>query len=185
MWRQINILTSILFLTLSEQTSAQIIEANILQGRNLANGESEVDLSLGNRDNTNYYVSLYLGSHRQKIGFTIDTRSSLLWVPGETCPTNICRGYRYLEWFSTTVENTDRIEDFTLDVGYIEGEIVKDQISLVEDPPFGKLTASRVSFLNFYYAEDMPNLDNTGLLGLSPYSSSSMSNDNFIKKLFE
>lgn len=56
-------------------------------------------------------------------------------------------------------------EDVTYGVGFIEGYVVNDDISITSNRAS---TAKDVNFINVYHAKNLSSLESDGLLGLSP-----------------
>ena len=96
----------------------------------------------------------------------LDTGSSLTWIPGSDCPRDQCQGNRYETKFSKTFRNYTISETATYNDGVINGHLVTDYVQSLQNHP--SHPAALVNFVIVNQLENLPNLQNTGLLGLSP-----------------
>jgi hypothetical protein len=60
----------------------QATSGTSIKGRHL-----EVEKEVDNAYNKYYVVSLYVGSNQKEIQFMIDTGSSWIWIPSQSCTT--------------------------------------------------------------------------------------------------
>ena len=68
------------------------------------------------------------------MSFVLDTGSSWMWVPGYECPPKECSGTKYMDFMSSTFRGTNRKMDLKYGIGYLEGRISQDSVSLTKDP---------------------------------------------------
>ena len=81
------------------------------------------EMFVNNVQNVQYYGTLYVGSHRQKMTFILDTGSSWMWLPNLDCKRNECVGQRYFQSESETYTTDNELIDVKYGEGYVEGLI--------------------------------------------------------------
>lgn len=82
--------------------------------------------SVSNSQNYQYSVSVYVGTHLQKVNLIIDTGSSWTWLVGDQCPAWQCAGEEYQSSLSSQFTQTQKLYDITYGIGYVEGKIAVD-----------------------------------------------------------
>ena len=87
-------------------------------------------MELTNVYNYQYYGTLYVGTHLQKMTFIFDTGSSWTWLPNADCPDSQCAKNHYNYKRSTSYSNSKKVETVKYGVGEIEGHVVTDHIAL-------------------------------------------------------
>lgn len=148
---------------------------------NLANADSRgrpldrlpVTASNGN---TYYYMPLYMGSNRQPLNFLVDSGSAWLWVSSNECGKctggainrgGVAEKFRGLE--SQSFRKTNRRKRVDYMMGYVQGEIVTDEVSIT---PNGNKERHMAEGTEFIYADDVGEPFNSmraeGVLGLGP-----------------
>ena len=72
-------------------------------GRLLNSYDRSVQIT--NERNMQYHSYFYVGSHRQKMSFILDTGSAWMWLPSAKCPVDECRGERFNASMSETFKD--------------------------------------------------------------------------------
>lgn len=99
------------------------------------------------------------------MSFIFDTGSAWTWIPNEDCPKTECKNGVYHFRKSKGYLETGQTSEVVYGIGYIQGMIVNDDISISKD---AMLAAKDVNFLSVYHARDLSGIIADGLLGLSP-----------------
>ena len=97
--------------------------------------------------------------------FLIDTGSPWTWVPSKDCPDNECTKSHYDYTKSSSFRKSNRKIELSYFVGYIQGFIISDSISISNSL---STAAKDVNFLSVTHAKKFDDLVSDGLLGLSP-----------------
>ena len=117
--------------------------------------------------------------------FVLDTGSAWMWVPGFECSLKECSGSRYKNFRSSTYRASRRKMDLRYGVGYLEGHVSTDQVSLVAAPETERQVAGRIDFLNVYHASELHGLVSDGLIGMAPSAPPNHPADIFVKELHD
>lgn len=143
---------------------------------------------LKNFRNVQYFGYIYLGSKKSKHSVIFDTGSNILWLPSSDCES--CRQYAntYDYSQSATFINYNESRNITYAVGYVEGQICSDMLSLEN---FNKNKKDRhedikIHDYNFLLVNKEKSLGNTvsdGVLGLG-FSDEGDSHNSLILSLY-
>ena len=128
-------------------------------------------INLSNFFNIQYYGSIYLGSTNQKISIIFDTGSNILWVPLYNCTS--CRNYtkKYNPLNSSTSKSLNIKKNITYAIGYVNGNLYEDSISINSNPKKEFLYNQKMQADNFLFLaiHEEKNLSGTiadGVMGL-------------------
>ena len=139
-------------------------------------------LKLSNRRDVQYYGEIFVGTPKKKMTVIFDSGSNRLWVPSSQCST--CRHYsvRYNPLTSLTSAKVNKIKSISFAVGFVDGEIYKDIVSLNSHgsmlKPFNReLFAENYKFISVNKEMNLSGTISDGVMGLGidnegdPYNS--------------
>ena len=128
-------------------------------------------INLSNFFNIQYFGSIYLGSTNQKLSIIFDTGSNILWVPLYNCTS--CRNYtkKYNPLNSSTSKSLNIKKNITYAIGYVNGNLYEDSISINSNPKKEFLYNQKMQADNFIFLaiHEEKNLSGTiadGVMGL-------------------
>ena len=128
-------------------------------------------INLSNFFNIQYFGSIYLGSTNQKLSIIFDTGSNILWVPLYNCTS--CRNYtkKYNPLNSSTSKSLSIKKNITYAIGYVNGNLYEDSISINSNPKKEFLYNQKMQADNFIFLaiHEEKNLSGTiadGVMGL-------------------
>lgn len=131
-----------------------------------------------NSADSQYYTTLYLGSQKTALTFTLDTGSSWFWVPSVTCTT--CKKNKFNSTLSKNFTKGTLVQTSSYGVGSATGNVSSDIVGLTST---GSVNASSVKFLLVTSVTNMTDIVSDGVLGLSPTFPDS-TGELFINKLY-
>ena len=145
-------------------------------------------LKLTNRHDVQYYGDIYIGLPKKRVAVIFDTGSNILWVPSSQCDTCRINSIRYNPLTSKTSVKLNKPKNISFAVGYVEGDLYSDTVSLNSHESLLK------SFNNDLYVENFKilsvnkeiNLTGTssdGVMGLGIYNEGDPYNS-FIETLY-
>jgi len=118
------------------------------------------------------------------MSFVLDTGSAWMWVPGFECKKKECSGRKYKNFLSKTFRSSSRKMDLRYGVGYLEGHVSQDQVSLVKQPTSVNQLAQKIDFLNVFHARELHGLVSDGLIGMAPHPPPNHPADIFVNELY-
>ena len=138
------------------------IEINSI--KEFADTKSNINMTLSNYNQMQYYGPLSIGSNKQQLSFIYDTGSSWLWVPKKDWD-----GWPTKNYFDSESSTTYTPNGLSVKVQYgkgdIRGYLFHDQVSVANsDSAFMKM-------LEVYEGDDLDGTHADGILGLSPKAS--------------
>lgn len=136
-------------------------------------------VSLLNYFNVQYYGTIYVGSNNQKFTVVFDTGSNLLWIPSSLCVQ--CRNYteKFYSQYSTSARYTNEKKNITYALGYVEGDVIEDKVSINE----GIMSIESFRMLLVNFESDLEGTVADGILGLG-LDTDSNSQSSFIYSLY-
>jgi hypothetical protein len=110
-------------------------------------------LKLSNRHDVQYYGDIYLGIPKKKMTVIFDTGSNILWVPSSECNTCRANSIRYNPVVSKTSEKINKVKSISFAVGFVEGDLYSDTVSLNSQKSFlqsfnSEISAEKFNFLS-------------------------------------
>ena len=145
-------------------------------------------VNLDNFFNIQYFGSIFLGSTYQKISIIFDTGSNILWVPYSNCTK--CRNYtkKYNPSLSSSSKTLNINKNITYAIGYVNGKIFEDSISLNYNKKNNYIYNQKLSadYFNFLVVNEEKNLSGTvadGVMGLGINNEGNYKNS-FIESLY-
>jgi cathepsin D len=139
-------------------------------------------LKLSNRKDVQYYGDIFVGTPKKKMTVIFDSGSNRLWIPSSQCST--CRPYsvRYNPITSKTSEKVNKIKSISFAVGFVDGEIYSDIVSLNSHGAFLKpfnreVFAENYKFISVNKEMNLSGTISDGVMGLGidnegdPYNS--------------
>ncbi|KAI8883776.1 acid protease [Backusella circina FSU 941] len=106
--------------------------------------------SLFNDMGSQYLIEVSIGTPGQNFTVTLDTGSSDLWIPSDSCPTSECPNGSFKHSESSTYKSLDKEFVLTYGIGSVNGTYVKDTVTVagasVSNQQFG-LASSTESIL--------------------------------------
>jgi hypothetical protein len=120
-------------------------------------------VDLKNYKDVQYIGDIYIGSPPSKLSVIFDTGSNILWVPSSDCVNCLKKTNRYNPKLSTTSSETNNTKSITYAIGFVEGNLCYDTISLNKD---GYFKANEFLFLNVKKEENLEGTKSDGVLGL-------------------
>ena len=96
-----------------------------------------------------------------------DTGSNILWVPSSDCVNCLKKTNRYNPKLSTTSSETNNTKSITYAIGFVEGNLCYDTISLNKD---GYFKANEFLFLNVKKEENLTGTVGDGVFGLGIFN---------------
>ena len=122
-------------------------------------GLTEINKTIDNYYNLQYYSTLYLGTNKQELTFIYDTGSTTLWAPIANCSTCPSSSTKYTPAASYT--DSGQNGDITYAKGYVQGDLASDLVAVTTD-------TSSVSLSKFHwFTSILHHFRNAGCLGSS------------------
>ena len=123
-------------------------------------------LELRNYKDVQYIGDIYLGSPSSKLSVIFDTGSNILWVPSSDCVKCLKNTNRYNPKLSSTSRETNITKSITYAVGFVEGNMCYDILSLNLN---GNFNVKDFLFLNVKNEENLTGTVGDGVFGLGIY----------------
>ena len=123
-------------------------------------------LELRNYKDVQYIGDIYLGSPSSKLSVIFDTGSNILWVPSSKCVKCLKNTNRYNPKLSSTSRETNITKSITYAVGFVEGNMCYDILSLNLNCNFN---VKDFLFLNVKTEENLTGTVGDGVFGLGIY----------------
>ena len=123
-------------------------------------------LELRNYKNVQYIGDIYLGSPSSTLSVIFDTGSNILWVPSSDCINCLKNTNRYNPKLSTTSKETNMTKSITYAIGFVEGDLCYDTLSLSTNR---NVKAKDFLFLNVKKEENLTGTVGDGVFGLGIY----------------
>jgi hypothetical protein len=124
-------------------------------------------VDLKNYKDVQYIGDIYIGSPPSKLSVIFDTGSNILWVPSSDCVNCLKKTNRYNPKLSTTSSETNNTKSITYAIGFVEGKLCYDTISLNKD---GYFKANEFLFLNVKKEENLTGTVGDGVFGLGIFN---------------
>jgi len=123
-------------------------------------------LELRNYKDVQYIGDIYLGSPSSKLTVIFDTGSNILWVPSSECEKCLKNTNRYNPNLSSTSRETNITKSITYAIGFVEGNMCYDILSLNSN---GNFNIKDFLFLNVKKEENLTGTICDGVFGLGIY----------------
>ena len=145
-------------------------------------------IQLNNRHDVQYYGDIYIGIPKKKFTVIFDTGSNILWVPSSKCGTCRLNSIKYNPLISKTSENKNKLKSISFAVGYVEGDMFTDTVSLNSQKAFLKpfnneLSAEKLNILGVNKEINLTGTISDGVMGLGVYNEEDPYNS-FIETLY-
>ena len=145
-------------------------------------------VQLTNRHDVQYFGDIYIGVPKKKLTVIFDTGSNILWIPSSKCDTCRQNSVRYNPLTSKTSENGNKIKSISFAIGYVEGELYSDTVSLNANRQFlkpfnGEISAEKFNFLSVNKEANLTGTSSDGVMGLGIYNEGDPYNS-FIETLY-
>lgn len=145
-------------------------------------------IQLNNRHDVQYYGDIYIGIPKKKLTVIFDTGSNILWVPSSKCETCRINSIRYNPLTSKSSENLNKLKSISFAVGYVEGDMFTDTVSLNSHKAILKsfnneLSAEKINILNVNKEINLTGTTSDGVMGLGVYNEGNSYNS-FIESLY-
>jgi predicted aspartyl protease len=132
-------------------------------------------LKLSNRHDVQYYGDIYLGIPKKKMSVIFDTGSNILWVPSSECNTCRANSIRYNPVVSKTSEKINKVKSISFAVGFVEGDLYSDTVSLNSQKSFlqsfnSEISAEKFNFLSVNKELNLTGTISDGVMGLGIYN---------------
>ena len=124
-------------------------------------------LELRNYKNVQYIGEIYLGSPPTKLSVIFDTGSNILWVPSSDCINCLKKTNRYNPKLSSTSKETNITKSITYAIGFVEGNLCYDTLSLNYDR---NIKTKDLLFLNVKKEENLTGTVGDGVFGLGIFN---------------
>ena len=124
-------------------------------------------VDLKNYKDVQYIGDIFIGSPPSKLSVIFDTGSNILWVPSSDCINCLKKTNRYNPKLSTTSSETNNTKSITYAIGFVEGNLCYDTISLNKD---GYFKANEFLFLNVKKEENLTGTVGDGVFGLGIFN---------------
>ena len=124
-------------------------------------------VDLKNYKDVQYIGDIYIGSPPSKLSVIFDTGSNILWVPSSDCVNCLKKTNRYNPKLSITSSETNNTKSITYAIGFVEGKLCYDTISLNKD---GYFKANEFLFLNVKKEENLTGTVGDGVFGLGIFN---------------
>ena len=145
-------------------------------------------LKLTNRHDVQYYGDIYIGIPKKRFTVIFDTGSNILWVPSSQCDTCRMNSIRYNPLTSKTSEKINKIKNISFAVGFVEGDLYSDTVSLNSHESLLKsfnsdLSVEKFKFLSVNKELNLTGTISDGVMGLGVYNEGDPYNS-FIESLY-
>ena len=145
-------------------------------------------LKLTNRHDVQYYGDIYIGLPKKRIAVIFDTGSNILWVPSSQCDTCRINSIRYNPLTSKTSERLNIAKNISFAVGYVEGELYSETVSLNSHGSLLKsfnndLYVEKFKLLSVNKEINLTGTSSDGVMGLGIYNEGDPYNS-FIETLY-
>lgn len=145
-------------------------------------------IKLNNRHDVQYFGDIYIGMPKKRLTVIFDTGSNILWVPSSQCDTCRKNSIRYNPLISKTSENVNKLKSISFAVGFVEGDLYSDTVSLNSQKPFlksfnGELYAEKFNILSVNKEINLTGTSSDGVMGLGVYNEGDPYNS-FIETLY-
>ena len=145
-------------------------------------------VQLINRHDVQYFGDIYIGIPKKKLTVIFDTGSNILWIPSAKCDTCRLNSVRYNPLTSKTSENINQIKSISFAVGFVEGELFSDTVSINSNKKFlrpynGEIFAEKYNILSVNKEINLTGTTSDGVMGLGIYNEGDPYNS-FIETLY-
>ena len=145
-------------------------------------------LRLTNRHDVQYYGDIFIGVPKKRIAVIFDTGSNILWVPSSQCDTCRLNSIRYNPLTSKTSEKLNIAKNISFAVGYVEGDLYSETVSLNSHGSLLKafnddLYIEKFRFLSVNKEINLTGTSSDGVMGLGIYNEGDPYNS-FIETLY-
>ena len=144
-------------------------------------------IKLQNRHDVQYYGDIYMGIPKTKLSVIFDTGSNILWVPSSQCQTCRVNSVRYNPALSKTSEKKNKLKSISFAVGFVEGDLYSDRVSLNSPNSFlpfnSEVYAEKFNFLSVNNEINLTGTSSDGVMGLGVYNEGDPYNS-FIETLY-
>ena len=145
-------------------------------------------VQLINRHDVQYFGDIYIGIPKKKLTVIFDTGSNILWIPSAKCDTCRQNSVRYNPLTSKTSENVNQIKSISFAVGFVEGELFSDTVSINSNKKFlrpynGEIYAEKYNILSVNKEINLTGTTSDGVMGLGIYNEGDPYNS-FIETLY-
>ena len=132
-------------------------------------------LQLTNRRDVQYYGDIYIGIPKKKMSVIFDTGSNILWVPSAQCTSCRENSLRYNPVISKSSEKINKKKSISFAVGFVEGDLYSDTVSLNSQKSFFKsfnneICAEKFNFLSVNNEKNLSGTASDGVMGLGIYN---------------
>lgn len=132
-------------------------------------------LQLTNRRDVQYYSDIYIGIPKKKMSVIFDTGSNILWVPSAQCTSCRENSLRYNPLISKSSEKINKKKSISFAVGFVEGDLYSDTVSLNSQKSFFKsfnneIRAEKFNFLSVNNEKNLSGTASDGVMGLGIYN---------------
>ena len=144
-------------------------------------------IKLQNRHDVQYYGDIYMGIPKTKLSVIFDTWSNILWVPSSQCQTCRINSVKYNPALSKTAEKKNKLKSISFAVGYVEGDLYSERVSLNSPNSFlplnNEIYAEKFNFLSVNKEINLTGTSSDGVMGLGVYNEGDPYNS-FIETLY-
>ena len=145
-------------------------------------------LKLTNRHDVQYYGDIYIGIPKKRVAVIFDTGSNILWVPSSQCDTCRINSIRYNPLTSKTSEKLNIAKNISFAVGYVEGDLYSETVSLNSHGSLLKdfnndLYVEKFKLLSVNKEVNLTGTSSDGVMGLGIYNEGDPYNS-FIETLY-
>lgn len=160
-----------------------VVKPKVFKNKAVSKAASQIDCSKyvpidQDGSDVSYFVNVQLGSNKDSYRMVLDTGSYYMWVYSENCTANAClKRQRFGVDNSSSIETTGHTYSISYTSGNIDGDIVKDQLTLggtSTRTQFGTANKADPSFASFPI---------DGILGLSAVDKSEVNFPSLISVL--
>lgn len=140
---------------------------------------------LKNFKNVQYFGQIFLGSKLSKHTVIFDTGSNILWLPSKKCKSCRATARKFNYKDSDTFVNTHSVKNITYAVGFVQGELCRDMITL-KNAYSNENQYFQVKNYNFLLVNEEKQLGNTisdGVLGLG-YTNEGVENNSLVQLMY-
>ncbi len=138
-------------------------------------GQKFTVLKLSNRHDVQYYGDIYIGIPKKKMTVIFDTGSNILWVPSFECNTCRTNSIKYNPVVSKTSEKVNKNKSISFAVGFVEGDLYTDTVSMNSQKSFlnsfnSEISAEKFNFLSVNKELNLTGTISDGVMGLGIYN---------------
>ena len=173
---------------LIQENSTKISPMTIENSTSSAPKRKFTVIELNNRHDVQYYGDIYIGIPKKRLTVIFDTGSNILWVPSSQCDTCRKNSVRYNPFISKTSESINKKKSISFAVGFVEGDLYTEAVSLNSQKSFFKpfkeeLYAEKFNILSVNKEINLTGTSSDGVMGLGIYNEGDPYNS-FIETLY-